>query len=180
MSKLRNDERIYNRYLNKYLVGKFVHYTLSDEDISGSLGFQIVERDIYYTDLLKDHINLTKIRGIIKEIHKWLFFWLLVLIGIIGTIVIIKIVNKVISVEDENYIIEAIPILITALVTLISTIIAIPITIAKFLFNIKEDDNITTLIKHTQDHDTSGLKLLKEKFKNNESFQNEDISSDDQ
>ena len=54
--------------------------------------------------------------------------------------------------------------IITALISFISTIIVVPLTIAKFLFNAKEDDNITTLIKHTQEHDVSGINIFKGRF----------------
>ena len=36
--------------------------------------------------------------------------------------------------------------------------------ITKFLINTKEDDNITQLINHTQEHDAAGIDKLKDKF----------------
>lgn len=148
----------------KYLKGSVLHFTMSDEDVSDSLTTQIAERDIYYTDLLKNHISLTHARGICKEVHKWLFFWILIVACCFGISYIHKIFNVILSAEDITLIIDSIPVIITALISLISTIIAVPITITKFLFNTKEDDNITTLIQHTQDHDSSGINLFKERF----------------
>ena len=170
----------FNRYEKKYLKGSSLVFAYSDNDFSGGLSYQILQRDIYYTELLKSHMYLTKWRGIIKEVHKWFFFWLLISVGIIGTILTINIVNNILSVDDKYYILEAMPILITALVSLISTIIAIPLTIAKFLFNVKEDDNITTLINHTQDHDSSGLEFFKDKLNNYTSSGQENVTSDNQ
>lgn len=154
----------YYKLHKKYIRGSLLHFTISDEDVSDSLTTQIAERDIYYTDLLKDHMSLTKARGICKEIHKWLFFWILVVACGFGIYYIQKIFKTIFAFEDVNVIIDAIPLIITALVSLISTIIAVPVTIAKFLFNTKEDDNITTLIQHTQDHDSSGINLFKERL----------------
>ena len=158
--------REYYKLHKKYIRGAFLHFTMSDEDVSDSLTTQIAERDMYYTDLLKDHMRLTKIRGNCKEFHKWTFFWILVVACGVGIYYISRVFKAVFSVDDVNVIIDSIPIIITALVSLISTIIAVPVTIAKFLFNTKEDDNITTLIQHTQDHDSSGINLFKERFLN--------------
>ena len=156
--------RDYYSLHRKYIRGSLLHFTMSDEDVSDSLTTQIAERDIYYTDLLKDHIALTKFRGICKEIHKWLFFWLLVCASGVGIYFIYQIFKSVFTMGDPTIIIDSIPLIITALVSLVSTIIVIPHTIAKFLFNTKEDDNITVLIQHTQDHDSSGITLFKERL----------------
>lgn len=154
----------YHLLHNKYIKGSVLHFTISDEDVSDSLKTQIAERDIYYTELLKDHISLTRIRGKCKEFHKWIFFWLLIIVSGIGVSCIQKVFKTILASEDISVIIDAIPIMITAFVSLISTIVVIPVTIAKFLFNTKEDDNITSLIQHTQDHDSSGISLFKERF----------------
>lgn len=137
---------------------------MSDEDVSDSLTTQIAERDIYYTYLLKDHRGLTKARGICKELHKWIFFWSLIAASGFGIYFVYQIFQSIFASDDAAIIIDSIPIIITAFVSLISTIIVIPVTIAKFLFNTKEDDNITVLIQHTQDHDTSGMELFKNKL----------------
>ncbi len=154
----------YNHLHKKYLRGSVLHFTMSDEDVSGSLTTQIAERDKHYTNLLKNHISLTNARGICKEIHKWLFFWILMIACCFGLFYIHKIFQVILSANDITLIINSIPVIITALISLISTIIAVPITITKFLFNTKEDDNITTLIKHTQEHDASGINLFKERL----------------
>ena len=154
----------YYKTVNKYLSGSQLHFTISDEDVSGSLTTQIAERDIYYTDLLKNHLSLTKARGICKEIHKWIFFWLIIVACAFGILYIQRIFKRILGADEINVIIDGIPIIVTALVSLVSTIIIVPVTIAKFLFNTKEDDNITSLIQHTQDHDTSGINLFKERL----------------
>ena len=156
--------RDYSKLYRKYLRGSFLYYTLSDEDISDSLTKQIAERDLCYTDLLKNHISLTKVRGKCKEVHKWLFFWMLVLASAVGIYLIYITLKNLLAIEDPNIIVNAIPAIITAIVSLVSTIIVIPVTIAKFLFNTKEDDNITILIQHTQDHDSTGISFLKERL----------------
>lgn len=155
----------YDKITSKYLwIGRTMEPILSDADVSVALTTQIAKRDLYYTQLLEHHVGLTHIRGILKEIHKWLFFWLIISACIFGCIIISTTLNKIFVSEDPQFITSSIPIIITALISFISTIIVIPVTITKFLFNIKEDDNITTLIKHTQDHDTSGMTIFKERI----------------
>ena len=153
--------KIADRYIT---FGNTFQYILSDDDVSRTLATQIAKRDIYYTQLLENHKKLTYVRGKCKEIHKWLFFWLVIIACCFGIMIVYRIINKILSAEDFNSVIDAIPIVITALVSFVSTIIAIPLTITKFLFNSKEDDNITTLIQHTQDHDTEGINLFKDRF----------------
>ena len=52
----------------------------------------------------------------------------------------------------------------TSIVAFISTVIVVPITITRFLFNTREDDNITKLIAHTQDHDSAWKDFLSDRF----------------
>ena len=44
------------------------------------------------------------------------------------------------------------------MVGFVSAIITIPTTITKYLFSTSEDENITQIILHTQEHDVSGRK----------------------
>ncbi|MBE6590359.1 MAG: hypothetical protein E7643_09305 [Ruminococcaceae bacterium] len=71
---------------------------------------------------------------------------------------------RIISLEDNNQFLQALPLVITALVSLLSAIIGVPITVTRFLFNSKEDDNITNTIHHTQDHDFGEITLLQERY----------------
>ncbi len=141
-----------------------MHFAASDDDVSDVLTNQIAERDIQYTKILQNHAKLTKSRGICKEIHKWLFFWMIVAVTSFGVYYIYKILNKIIDTNNIDDIIRSIPIIVTSIVSLVSAIIAVPLTIAKFLFNEKEDDNITALIQHTQEHDSTGINVFKERF----------------
>lgn len=158
----------FEKYIAKYIMGypSTMHYAMSDDDVSGTLTTQIAQRDIQYTEILKNHAALIKKRGICKEIHKWIFFWMIMGIGGCALWFIYKILNKIVSADDINIIVESIPIIITAGVTFISTVIAIPLTIANFLFDTKEDDNVTSLIKYTQEHDVSGINVFKDRLLN--------------
>lgn len=138
--------------------------TLSDTDSGKSLEREIVKRDKKYTDLLSNYLSITKIRNTIKECHKWLFFWLVVVSCGVVIFLVYKTITRILSSDDYNIIIQSIPIFITALVSCITAVIAIPLAITNFLFNTKEDDNIAGIIQHMQDHDMAGMTLLKERF----------------
>ena len=138
--------------------------THSDTDSGKKLEGEIVKRDENYTKLLDNYLFITKIRNSVKEIHKWLFFWIIISLCAAITILIYKTIGRILSLEDYSLIIESMPILVTALISFATTAIAIPLAITNFLFNTKEDDNIAEIIQHMQDHDMASITLFKERF----------------
>lgn len=117
---------------------------------------QISTRDAEYSKLLQHFVEITQIRNKLKEFFKWSFY-LLVISAIFALIIIVcRLFNKYVSSASIEQILESSPLLITAMVGFVSTIIAIPVTITKYLFSTEEDKNITQIILHTQEHDTSG------------------------
>lgn len=117
---------------------------------------QITNRDEKYSELLSHFVDITKVRNRLKEFFKWTFY----LTIIIAMVVLIRIVYNIFSLytssADIDKTLESMPLLITAMVGFVSTIITIPVAITKYLFSTKEDENITQIILHTQDHDVSG------------------------
>ncbi|MBQ7919328.1 MAG: hypothetical protein IJ324_05250 [Lachnospiraceae bacterium] len=126
---------------------------------------QITDRDKKYTELLSHFVWITKIRNVLKEIFKWSFY--LVVIGSILVLIVVvyKLFNRYISSANMEQLLESTPLLITAMVGFVSTIITIPVTITKYLFSTEEDKNITEIILHTQEHDTSGRQWAMEFMK---------------
>lgn len=117
---------------------------------------QISNRDKKYTELLEHFVKITKARNVLKEFFKWLFYLVIIISNIVLMVVVYQIFDKILSNGSIEQIIEAIPLLLTAMIGFVSTIITIPVTITKYLFSTKEDENITQIILHTQKHDTSG------------------------
>lgn len=117
---------------------------------------QITKRDREYSLLLQHFVKITRIRNVVKEVFKWAFCLALIVSLVILVIIVYKLFNKYISSADVKEIMEAAPLLISAIVGFVSAIIAIPVTITKYLFSTEEDKNITEIILHTQKHDTSG------------------------
>lgn len=117
---------------------------------------QITKRDEKYTDLLSHFVEITKIRNQIKEFVKWSFCFVVIISVFVLALIVYQLFNKYISSASLDQILESTPLLITAMVGFVSAIITIPVTITKYLFSTEEDKNITQIILHTQDHDTTG------------------------
>lgn len=117
---------------------------------------QISTRDAEYSKLLQHFVEITRIRNKLKEIFKWSFYFIVISAIFALIIIVYRLFNKYVSSANIEQILESSPLLITAMVGFVSTIITIPVTITKYLFSTDEDKNITQIILHTQEHDTSG------------------------
>lgn len=131
-------------------------YTEDDKKFRKDTKNEITNRDKKYSELLSHFIKITRIRNCLKEFFKWTFY--LIIMGSIFALILViyKLFDKYTSYATIEQIIESLPLLITAMVGFVSTIITIPVTITKYLFSTEEDKNITEIILHTQEHDTSG------------------------
>lgn len=141
---------------------------------------EITHRDEQYTNLLKHFVGITKVRNVLKEIFKWVFFCIVVgslaMLCYIISMLFINILNR----GTVEQVISSIPLLTSAMVGFISAIIAVPITIAKYLFSKEEDNNITKIILHTQKHDTSGRQWITNSQDDNLKGNDSSIKKDDE
>lgn len=121
----------------------------------------ILERDEYYSDLLKHFVTITKERNKAKEKNKWIYFWVIMTSLVALDLMIISVVIVLLIKCNAEQLIDSIPVFVTAIAGFVSSIIAIPLAITKYLFSTKEDKYITEIISHTQEHDLSGRRILK-------------------
>ena len=137
------------------------HDVDDEKDFDEETQKQIIVRDEKYSQLLDHFVDITKRRNDSKERNKWFFFWILmamlVLFGGVSSLTVIIVLLK----ADTEQIVRSVPALVTAIAGFASTVIAIPLTITKYLFSTDEDKYITTIISHTQEHDLSSRKILK-------------------
>lgn len=166
MLKKSNDNLDWDEILEKVMSG-YEDYDETDflktdkiESLETQLEIQIKARDDLYTRLLDDYRKITQTRNNRKELHKWIFFWLIVASGTYLVLCIGEVIHRVLLIEDAQMFISAVPVLITSFVSLLASVVTIPLTVTKFLFNEKEDDNITQTIHKTQEHDKSQIMLL--------------------
>lgn len=154
----------------------------NDDDVfRQKITAEISNRDTEYSNLLKHFVNITKIRNVLKEFFKWTFYLFVIYSVYILTRIIYSLFNKYISYADIKQILDSLPLLITAMVGFVSTIITIPVCITKYLFSTEEDKNITQIILHTQEHDTNGRqwaidfkKIVEKLNENNSEINNKD------
>ena len=130
--------------------------TEDDKTFRSKAKKQITDRDEQYSKLLSHFVKITQVRNCLKEIFKWSFYLAIICAVVTLVVVVYMLFNKYISSANINQILESAPLLITSMVGFVSTIITIPVTITKYLFSTEEDKNITKIILHTQEHDTSG------------------------
>lgn len=119
---------------------------------------QIQKRDKQYTDLLNHFVRITRIRNKLKEFFKWAFLIIIIVALIVLIKITVSIFRKYLDSATIEQMGEAIPLLMTSMIGFISVIISIPVIVTKYLFSTKEDENITQIILHTQEHDVSGRK----------------------
>ncbi len=78
----------------------------------------------------------------------------------INAIIVVTVIFLLWKCSSEQ-LISAVPVFVTAFGAFISSIVAVPLSVTKYLFSTCEDEYITQIISHTQEHDLSGRKLLK-------------------
>lgn len=170
---MRDYDDIFNDLMKRRIDRIFVG---SDDDLEKVLRRQLGRRGVIYTELLKNYSKTTKWRNRLKEFHKWAFFWLVMAAGFSVVHYISRVMNRVLEMESTEEFLNSVPVIITAFVSLLSTVIGVPLTITKFLFNTKEDDNITGTIHHTQDHDNEEATFL---LKKDAKIQNDEPADDE-
>lgn len=140
----------------------FLKQTISDDaEFDSESQKQILERDKNYTNLLEHYVTITKSRNDAKEKYKWHYFRIIMGALIIFNILIVSTLVVLLVKCDANQLLEAVPVFVTAFAGFASSIIAIPLSITKYLFSTEEDKHITDIISHTQEHDLLSKKILK-------------------
>lgn len=153
--------------------------TEDDKTFRENVTNEITNRDSEYTKLLSHFVAITKTRNKLKEFFKWTFYGAVVISMLVLTCSFYKLFKKVLNEGDIEQLIETIPLLITSIVGFVSAIIAIPIAITQYLFSTQEDENITKIILHTQDHDTTGRQWTLDFNKYFEDTKKDNIKDDD-
>ncbi|MBQ8765388.1 MAG: hypothetical protein IJZ16_01150 [Clostridia bacterium] len=141
---------------------------------------QITIRDKKYTNLLSHFVKVTCFRNWVKEIFKWTFLVCICMCMICLFAFMYLLFKKYLTVvESIDDIVKSAPLLITSIVSIVTTIIGIPTIITKYLFSTSEDEYITRIILHTQEHDTSGRKWATESTSSKDIAQSSKIMQTD-
>lgn len=132
-----------------------------DDQFNAESQKQILERDKHYSELLNHFVEITKKRNESKEKYKWYYFKIIMGLLILLNFAVVVTIFVILIKCDSSQIISSIPVLITAIAGFVTSIVAIPLSITKYLFSTKEDRYITDIISHTQEHDLSSRRILK-------------------
>lgn len=154
MSALKQTMELTEQFLNEKKRYK-INY---DDDFETIFKKNISDRDDSYTKLLNHFVDITKTRNKVKEIHKWIYFWIVMLLVSFFGIMVFMLVRKI-ELSGDDWI-AGLAVAISCLASFSSVIISIPLIITKYLFSTKEDNNIAKIILHTQKHDLSGKRII--------------------
>ena len=162
MDDMKRNQSLVERYINANS-REDIDYDANFDNISKK---NISDRDDAYTQLLEHFVNVTKWRNIIKEFHKWVYFWVIMILTFFFGISICSMLIKF-DLSNTNSVNNLIAV-ITSVISFASVIISIPLIITKYLFSSKEDKRIASIILHTQRHDLDNKKILENKEFNQE------------
>lgn len=136
-----------------------------DDSPKEKIILRLAEREEQYTDLTKNFVKINYNRYKYKEFHKWVFFWIMLAILVFVTVIFGIIAIKISRLVSSQIVLQ-LPILLGAYASFISTIIAIPLLIGKYLFNKEEESNLGKIVENMQAYDRKGQKLFKSAFDN--------------
>lgn len=163
---MRTSLEDFNELINKYasqIDEDGVHIKTDNDSPQEAILRKISEREAQYTKLTENFVKINYNRYKFKEVHKWIFFWIMLLILIFIAVIFGIIAIKIVIIPPEQ-IIKHIPTLLGAYASFISAIIAIPLLIGKYLFNKTEEADLGKFVQDMQNYDREGQKLFKENF----------------
>lgn len=123
---------------------------------------QISARGHSYEQLLNNYVELSKSRNDRKEDKKDDFYILIKAVLIISGAFFFIFLMRVVCLPVDDMI-KLLPTSVAAMVAFLGEFISLPTIIAKYLFNNDEDNNMTEIIKHTQDFDINSQNSMNDK-----------------
>ena len=120
---------------------------------------ELSHRDATYSDFLSNYVQDFKWKRWTKLIMKIIFFVVVIGGGVCLSYGCFGLANKLIAQENisPSTLVAG---LISSISAVITSIVAIPLAIAKYLFNPTEDEKIADIIGQMQDHDLESQKML--------------------
>ena len=116
------------------------------------------ERNVLYTELLRNYIASYEDKDGEKRKYKKVFFWVTIVILILIVVACLFFIWIIIVVGKDNY--TEIGAIIGSVVGIITALIAIPKIIAEHLFPVNEESNMIDMVKNMQDNDSNIRNVL--------------------
>lgn len=176
MSKNNDDifKKIEENYINLKKLDPKAMSLKSDENLDSVNSHELNERDKCYTELLSKFVDIYDKNQDEKYKRKWRFYSIII---ITFTLLILLIIAGVIIIT-LNYHDDKITILatyITSFAGVFSALIALPNTIAKYLFNPKEDEVISNVVIEMQKQDIKNRQINRRILDLLEEDKNQDV-----
>lgn len=154
MNIIKSDKEIINTFLmrkkeyskNKIEVIKNDDVILRKSDINA-----MQSHNTSFDELLKAYVKNTKRNLLMKLILKVIFFICCMLILIV--LFAFLIYSSMYCLKNEVSQNSLITVMVANVISFLTSFIVLPHTIANYLFNNKEDENMTQIIKNIQDYD---------------------------
>jgi len=147
---------------NTFLDSDTIHDIIKFIENQDNQSEEALKHSRSYSSLLSIYVKSTRTSIIIKNILKCLFFFItmgtLVAVVFFFYFVLRYVFVSFDKIENINnisieMILSMVTIILPAISSLIVAFVKIPEIIAKYLFNIQEDDNMNKIIKNIQDYD---------------------------
>jgi hypothetical protein len=110
-----------------------------------------LDRDTKYTEILQAYLDHYKSDKEVANFQKKSFYW--IVITLFGIVLLLSLVCIVLCIFFENE--NSLAVIISSGVSLLGSIIALPMTIAKHLFPASTDDQIVKVVNFMLDNDRS-------------------------
>lgn len=116
------------------------------------------ERNVLYTELLRNYIASYEDKDNEKRRYKKVFFWVTIVILCLIVVACLVFIGIIIVVGKDNY--TEIGAIIGSVIGIITALIAIPKIIAEHLFPVNEESNMIDMVKNMQDNDSNIRNVL--------------------
>ncbi len=154
----------YMIFFKEYNGSQMIENFPSDDLVKNIMQF-LKSRDKQYSDLLQDFTTYAHERNIVKANQRKDFYDLVKTILCFSGIIFIILACRILLMTPKE-ISLLLPAIITGFISFFAEFISLLAIIAKYLFDSKEDDNITKIITHTQDFDNGGREYIKNASEN--------------
>lgn len=116
------------------------------------------ERNVLYTELLRNYIASYEDKDNEKRKYKKVFFWVTIVILCLIVAACLGFIGIIVVVGKDNY--TEIGAIIGSVIGIITALIAIPKIIAEHLFPVNEESNMIDMVKNMQDNDSNIRNVL--------------------
>lgn len=137
-----------------------------DEDFLKNNEKELATRDNHYSMILEQFLNEYKRKSVQKHTFKAIFFIVMMISS-----VVIAVACAVLMVFYWN---DSAITAVTTISGLVSATIGIPLTVARYLFNPKEDFSINDMVIQMRKHDLANIRMNENHPKDRPEFQNSD------